>query len=517
MRKPRRLRLRGQGPSLRVWFGAFAFIFCSAIVALFALDALHERMVAVGVARRAAENLAASLAQQASDTLEGADGALRALVMLRGNGDISPGERRRLHDTMTALMRTLPRIHDLLIADANGRLVVSNFSATGIGWPPVTDRPYFAYHRSHRGSILHLSGPARAKNDQTWVFFATRRLDRAGGSFAGVAVAPISLKYFEQSYHSVDVGRSGTVTLLADDATIMFRKPRSFIGRKLSDCGVFAEPYRSQPAGWYIRSSPVDGVRRLFAFRRLGRYPLIVQVALGEKEYLADWGSSTRSSGIAVAIVVLLFCGLATVLGAQIGKRKQAEETLARLALFDGLTGLANRRHFDAVLEREWRNAARDQSPLALLLIDVDNFKSYNDLYGHQLGDKALIAIAQTIAANILRPTDLAARYGGEEFVVILPETDPVKAVIVAERIRNAVAALQLEHAAASGNGVATVSIGVSAIVPPHAGEGSALVDSADGALYEAKRTGRNRTSLRYSAPSARVDAGAAAAEPSGD
>jgi diguanylate cyclase (GGDEF)-like protein len=238
---------------------------------------------------------------------------------------------------------------------------------------------------------------------------------------------------------------------------------------------------------------------------------------LGEKEYLADWGSSTRSSGIAVAIVVLLFCGLATVLGAQIGKRKQAEETLARLALFDGLTGLANRRHFDAVLEREWRNAARDQSPLALLLIDVDNFKSYNDLYGHQLGDKALIAIAQTIAANILRPTDLAARYGGEEFVVILPETDPVKAVIVAERIRNAVAALQLEHAAASGNGVATVSIGVSAIVPPHAGEGSALVDSADGALYEAKRTGRNRTSLRYSAPSARVDAGAAAAEPSGD
>jgi diguanylate cyclase (GGDEF)-like protein len=331
---------------------------------------------------------------------------------------------------------------------------------------------------------------------------ATRRLDHADGTFSGVAIAPISLQYFARTYAHVDVGRSGSITLLAENGTIMFRKPRSFIGRRMTDAGMFAPAYKSRPAGWFIRSSHVDGIRRLFAFRRLHNYPLIVQVAFAESDYLADWETATRTSAVVVFFIILTVCGLAGVLDIQIGRRKRAEDTLARLALLDGLTGLANRRQFDTMLEREWRRGARDGTALAVLMIDVDNFKSYNDLYGHQLGDKALQTIAQTIAANVMRPTDIAARYGGEEFVVILPGTDLSSAMTVAERIRTAVIDSALAHQGAP-SGLASVSIGVAGTVPPSIGARCALVEAADRALYDAKRTGRNRISVSPCAPGA--------------
>jgi diguanylate cyclase (GGDEF)-like protein len=232
---------------------------------------------------------------------------------------------------------------------------------------------------------------------------------------------------------------------------------------------------------------------RLFAFRRLARYPVAVQVAVAQSEYLAEWQVDARSHFLALMLIVAMGAGLAAALSAQIARRKHAEETLAALALLDGLTGLANRRQFDERLEREWRRAARDRSSLALLMIDVDSFKAYNDLYGHQQGDTALISIARAIAGASKRPSDLAARYGGEEFVLILPATDSASAAAVAERVRSAVIALNLPHAGAE-NGIASVSIGVASIVPPRSGIVCGLVAAADDALYDAKRTGRNRT-----------------------
>jgi diguanylate cyclase (GGDEF)-like protein len=195
-----------------------------------------------------------------------------------------------------------------------------------------------------------------------------------------------------------------------------------------------------------------------------------------------------------VALLVMIG-GLAAKLGAQIARSKRAEEDLSRLALIDGLTGLANRRRFDELFEREWRRAERERTSLAVLMIDVDSFKSYNDVYGHSRGDAALIAIARAIAANAREPSDVAARYGGEEFVVVLPGTDAHAAVTVAERIRSAVVRLAIPHADAR-NGVGSVSIGVASIVPSGATSPAALIDAADRALYDAKRTGRDRVAL---------------------
>jgi len=183
-----------------------------------------------------------------------------------------------------------------------------------------------------------------------------------------------------------------------------------------------------------------------------------------------------------------------------VSRRKKAEEALEAenaqllaMAATDSLTNLSNRRRFDEALEREWRRAHRDQTSLALLLIDADHFKALNDHYGHQHGDQYLRTIAQLIQGNIRRPADMAARYGGEEFAVLLPKTDIDGAYLIAENIRKATLDARIPHLKGE-QGVMTVSIGVDAMVPAEGLTAATLVRQADAALYAAKRQGRNRT-----------------------
>lgn len=173
----------------------------------------------------------------------------------------------------------------------------------------------------------------------------------------------------------------------------------------------------------------------------------------------------------------------------------EREQALARQAVTDPLTGLANRRRFDETLAGEWRRAARADLPLSLLFFDADRFKLYNDTYGHARGDLCLIALARTIRTTAGRAGDLAARFGGEEFVLLLPETDLTGAQALAERIRAAVEALAMPHAGNPPSDVVTVSIGVATAHPGRLPAAAAedLVQRADAALYRAKSGGRNR------------------------
>ena len=174
----------------------------------------------------------------------------------------------------------------------------------------------------------------------------------------------------------------------------------------------------------------------------------------------------------------------------------EANNQLQRLVMLDGLTGIANRRCFDVVLGKEFRRAARAELPLALLLIDVDQFKVYNDLYGHLEGDSCLRTIAAAVAEGVQRPADLAARFGGEEFAVLLAETDVAGAMTIGERVRAAVRGRAVAHGGAAA-GVVTVSIGVAVVWPRHQGDGpEPLIRMADAALYRAKLAGRDRVCL---------------------
>jgi diguanylate cyclase (GGDEF)-like protein len=182
---------------------------------------------------------------------------------------------------------------------------------------------------------------------------------------------------------------------------------------------------------------------------------------------------------------------------------EEANSKLQRLSEVDPLTGIANRRRFEETLAREWRRATRGQMPVSLVMIDIDNFKDFNDAYGHQVGDQCLRRVAGEIREALTRPGDLVARYGGEEFAAVLPSTPARGALAVAEVLRSRVEGLATKHPRVP-LGVVTISLGVATAAPGPESSAEGLVASADEALYRAKRAGKNRVEAA-AAPAADV------------
>ncbi|WP_049630723.1 sensor domain-containing diguanylate cyclase [Cellvibrio sp. pealriver] len=182
-----------------------------------------------------------------------------------------------------------------------------------------------------------------------------------------------------------------------------------------------------------------------------------------------------------------------------ISERKQTEQKLIdlqkeleTLSFKDGLTGVANRRMFDSVLEVEWLNAKRTHQPLSLVMVDIDYFKQYNDHYGHLQGDDCLKRVSQALTESAARARDFVARFGGEEFVLVLPDSNAEAALAVAERCRSAILSLQIPHEQSHINQLLSISLGVGTAIPEQGDLLTDFINEVDRRLYQAKQNGRN-------------------------
>lgn len=609
-----------------------------------------DRGAAVHQTKVEVTNLSRSLAEHTHDALQEADTILIGLQERVQNDGVGPASTARLNTLLASWAATLPMIEGLVIIGPDDVSLASSAGAASCCLDRATHPELqLASISSARQSIF--MGPVRSAADGHWLVTLSRRLEDHEGHFAGVAVAMISLPYFQAFYDSFDIGDDGVIVLSTTQGVLIARRPfvEANVGRDLSPGELFQRLARSGANPSFTYTAAIDGVTRIGSSDRIEGFPLRIVVARGEAEALAGWW---RQSALMLLFVACIEAAIIWTAGRQMRQLDQVAQTQAqlqraharllrseaslaegirwlqlaeqisgvghwrislpdmavtwsdevfrimglpvseqapgltesiacyhpddrqavqdaiadaiadraplafscrvvhpdgklrflvsrgllqhdedgravslfgvcldrteqqheearlrrdkqaveelnmrldRLARQDGLTGIFNRRHFDEMLDLEYRRAARHAGPLGLLMIDVDYFKAYNDTYGHPQGDRCLQSIAITIETMLQRPADLAARYGGEEIAVLLPDTDVPGAYQLAVRIVEAIAALQLPHAGAP-SGFVTVSVGALSVVPNTMMTArEALLVGADRALYRAKCSGRGR------------------------
>ncbi|ASL43125.1 Phytochrome-like protein cph2 [Burkholderia sp. AD24] len=488
---------------------AFVAVVCLSLVVLDGWRSWNARSVQLGEMDVATSNLSRGMAQQADDTFKEADTALLGIVERVEHDGTSPAALQRLHGILVMRRQELPQLAGLFVYDENGAWIV-NSTSTPLDRFNNADREYFIFHQHSTDTGPHIGVPVVSRSSSKWVIPVSRRINKPDGSFGGVVLATVDIDFFKTFYDSLQIGNAGAVALVLNSGEMLIRRPfdANLIGKSMRGTALYNSYTAQGPVGTSFIKSAQDGITRLNSYRGLQHYPVFVAAALSKDEILHEWWRDTlwHSAGVLCLVFVVGLFGWHLI--RQIELRTQAEaeltrthasleklnQTLERLAMQDGLTGLANRRQFDVSLQNEFSRATRHASALALIMMDVDCFKQYNDIYGHAAGDECLRTISRVIRdLTARRPGDLAARYGGEEIAVLLPNTDVAHAVAIADKIRGAIRDLEIEHAGGP-TGFVTISAGVAARVPTRgASEPTELILVADKALYEAKTSGRNR------------------------
>jgi diguanylate cyclase (GGDEF)-like protein len=431
----------------------------------------------------------------------------------------------------------VPWIRALSVAGPDDRIICSTRPrAVGLD---VSDRPYIQDARRSSDFVLSDYLIERTSN-QPAVMAAYPTLGKDENVNA-IIVAAIDLQWVGRLSPLVEARAGATALLLDRNGTVLAEFPQQLKrGQNFADHPLFREVFSRVDGD--VTAAGFDGVRRIFAFTRLAGTDARILIGLDEAEALRRIDRE-----IGIAYLQLALFGILTLLAAWYGGEqlivepiralartaarigrgdldarpnakklapefvplaaaltdmaikltererdlRSANRHLEALASIDGLSGLANRRSFDARLQVEWERAAGLKQPVALMMIDVDHFKLFNDNYGHLEGDQCLRVIAETLSAAASQSGDLAARYGGEEFVLLLPDTNLATALEIAGRLHHTVAALAIAHRLAPCGHV-TVSIGVASLTPIAGSDPQALIEAADSGLYAAKRKGRN-------------------------
>ena len=497
------LRLSKRLRSARTWIalGVLAPIGMLVVSGLMLLDLRRD---AWDKAKQTSENLLQVIEHDISRNIEIIDLTLQAVVdnlKAPGVAEASPELRQLILFDRAASARDLGV---MLVLDENGDVIVDSSA-----WPPRklnnADRDYFQAHKAHRDLGLVMSGPLVSRLTGARIVVLSRRIDKPDGTFGGIVLGSLKLSYFTRLFDQIGLGPDDAINLYLRDGTRLIRYPyeEADIGANIAGSPTF-DRFASERSGAFVAVSVRDGVERHYAFTHVGDWPLILNVALATDTIESAW----RNKALVISGIVLALCGLTIFLsllyGRDLRRRAALQAELAELSCTDVLTGLPNRRRFEEVAERVWATARRTHKPFALLVVDADHFKRYNDHYGHSVGDEVLKGLAKSLRASVHRPDDLVARVGGEEFVILLPETDTDGALRIADKLHASVASLAVPSAGI-GAGEVTVSVGV-AVGPATTASPQDLFERADAALYAAKEGGRNQTRC---APGGPEDTGA--------
>lgn len=496
--------------AVAVLFVVFVFLSIVATAGWRAWKAYH---VTLEQAQTTTTNLARSLSQHVEDAIKVSDTVLTSTVERVETEGTNLRSRYRLHKLFVRQVQDLPQFHGMFLFDEAGKYLASS-QPTLPKDLNILDRSYFKFHQQNNDRKAHIGPPVRSKTTGEWMVTVSKRINRRDGRFAGVASATIRMDYFKEFHRRLDIGDKGVIFITFHNGVMLTRQPfvEEIIGTRVRNSIINPVNLSGRRFGSFITSSPVDQTERLYSYNYTDAYPLIAVIGLSKDEILATWRADMSSYAVGLALIaaILGLLGWRLIYEIRLGitsernlvkaqvSLKRLNRMLEGLALQDGLTGIANRRHFDMVLETEFKRAVRGNVPLCLMMMDVDYFKAYNDLYGHPAGDKCLKAISGALIKTINRAGDLPARYGGEEFVVLMPNTDLISAESIAQRVHSAVADLKLLHAG-SPAGHITISIGIASFLPSKDTPNTKLktveefMKEADMALYMAKRNGRNR------------------------
>lgn len=444
-------------------------------------------------ARAEAINVVSIMTAEISRTIRGYDHALHHIARtLEGEsfGNLQEDIQRKLLFSGIDSADDVAAIH---VIDTTGRVL---FRSDWGGVTGVGDQLAILHHLNASGDRMHIGGPLPDPKG-THAVTLSRAFHFKNGSVAGVVTVTLPVQYFRDLFASVRLSPEADLGITYRDERIVFRTidyghsaGEDLRGSELSRQIVLSN------GSVFEKASGIDGVHRVWVHDVVDDTPFRVVLGNPTAAIAQAFWSGARWLIVVVVMFALLLGGLTFGLVREFRSRHAAERALEQLANHDALTGLANRRKFDEVADDEWRRAARQGQPVALLMVDADRFKSYNDRYGHPTGDRLLRLLAAEVRAAARRPGDLAARLGGEEFAILLPGASGADARAVAERLRASIAALAIPHAG-SALGHVTVSVGVASRVPGRDGTSIAdLVREADVALYAAKAAGRDRVAL---------------------
>jgi diguanylate cyclase (GGDEF)-like protein len=514
------------------------------VLALVAIAPLmFERVHALESAR--AERTAAAhaqvidLARQGAEAQEETISSVRALLQIVASVFVKmPFETADCNHYLTNLASNIPWIRALSVAAPDGQVKCSSeIRAIGLN---IGDRVHFQHALQAREFAL--SNYFVNSTAHVPTIFGAFPAINADGTVVGVILASINLQWINKLATSLDQQSDNSVLLIDGGGTLVAASAneQKLLGQHFND-STLVRGMAAQDQGT-VTTAGFDGVPRIFGFVRVPWTQARLAVGLDEAAIHTGIDHQINVAYLQLAIISIFvlivtwfggeqlivrpirslartvarfgrgdlhvranqerwlaeFVPLATAfddMALKLATREEelriANQHLEELASLDGLTGLANRRGFDRELESAWQSGFESGSPVALMMIDIDHFKLYNDRYGHVSGDTCLRAVGETLSLVTLEEAVLVARYGGEEFALLLPGLDLNRAAALAEEARKSIEDLLITHAEAP-RGLVTISVGVNSLVPREGQPAADLVETADSALYAAKRRGRN-------------------------